>query len=65
MLGGTREQQMAKAVRRKSAMQIGVIGSWEENLDKEIYDLAEEVGKLVAKRRFLFGSPKNPTATFC
>ena len=31
-------------------MQIGVIGSWEENLDREIYDLAEEVGKLVAKR---------------
>jgi uncharacterized protein (TIGR00725 family) len=31
-------------------MQIGVIGSWEENLDAEIYDLAEEVGKLVAKR---------------
>jgi hypothetical protein len=31
-------------------MQIGVIGSWEENLDKEIYELAEEVGKLVAKR---------------
>ena len=31
-------------------MQIGVIGSWEEDLDKEIYDLAEEVGKLVAKR---------------
>ncbi len=31
-------------------MQIGVIGSWEENLDKEIYKLAEEIGKLVAKR---------------
>jgi uncharacterized protein (TIGR00725 family) len=36
--------------RRKSAVQIGVIGSWEENLDEGIYDLAEEVGKLVAKR---------------
>jgi uncharacterized protein (TIGR00725 family) len=31
-------------------MQIGVIGSWEENLDKEIYKLAEEVGRLVATR---------------
>ena len=31
-------------------MQIGVIGSWEKDLDKEIYDLAEEVGRLVARR---------------
>jgi hypothetical protein len=31
-------------------MQIGVIGSWEENLDKEIYDVAGEVGRLVAIR---------------
>lgn len=31
-------------------MQIGVIGSWEKHLDKEVYDLAEEVGRLVARR---------------
>jgi uncharacterized protein (TIGR00725 family) len=31
-------------------MQVGVTSSWEEDLDNEIYDLAEEVGGLVAKR---------------
>jgi uncharacterized protein (TIGR00725 family) len=36
--------------KRNLAMQIGVIGSWEENLDEQIYALAEKVGRLVAKK---------------
>jgi uncharacterized protein (TIGR00725 family) len=31
-------------------MQIGVIGSWEENLKKDIYQIAEAVGREIALR---------------